>query len=316
MTARRASSPSKRFCKSLCVTLFCSALLNSLAFSRAAGACRPDGQNPQAQQVSDERKSVAEWLKFSPESAPFSVSLPSSPSEKAKDDDTGMKVHTYRVKAAANEYQVVWFANVPYMVLQRAPLNVLFPRGLEEILKSARQAGKKELLTTHEEDITLKGFHGRESTIESSNDKIEAKGFIAGHDFITVAVLHPKEDSPSADARKFLDSLSLLNSRMPTPRSDIDVSSKPDTRPFPLNRPRPNYTRAAINNRVQGLIRVRALVGADGLVKDVRLVTHLPDGLDSEAMEAVRHMRFKPATNGGRPVATWITMEVEFKLGN
>ena len=87
-----------------------------------------------------------------------------------------------------------------------------------------------------------------------------------------------------------------------------------DNRPIPLNPPRPNYTDRARNDRVQGVVRLRALIGVDGLVKDVRLISHLPDGLDEEATKAVRQMRFKPATKDGQPVAFWITLEIEFNL--
>jgi TonB family protein len=87
-----------------------------------------------------------------------------------------------------------------------------------------------------------------------------------------------------------------------------------DTRPIPLNRPRPNYTEDARKNKVQGMIRARALVGPDGSVKDVRLLSHLPDGLDEEAIQAVKQMRFRPATKSGQSVATWVTLEVEFNL--
>jgi protein TonB len=87
-----------------------------------------------------------------------------------------------------------------------------------------------------------------------------------------------------------------------------------DTRPFPLNRPRPNYTEDARKHKVQGVVRARALIGPDGLVKDVRLVTHLPDGLDEEAVAAVKQMRFRPATKDGQPVNFWVALEVEFNL--
>jgi TonB family protein len=87
-----------------------------------------------------------------------------------------------------------------------------------------------------------------------------------------------------------------------------------DTRPFPLNKPRPNYTEEARAHKVQGVIRAHALIGTDGVVKDVRLATHLPDGLDEEAIVAVKQMRFRPAARNGQPVDFWVTLEVEFSL--
>jgi TonB family protein len=87
-----------------------------------------------------------------------------------------------------------------------------------------------------------------------------------------------------------------------------------DTKPVPLNRPRPNYTEEARNNKIQGNVRVRALIGADGSVKQVRIITGLPDGLNEEAILAVKQMRFQPATKNGQPVAYWIPLDVPFNL--
>lgn len=87
-----------------------------------------------------------------------------------------------------------------------------------------------------------------------------------------------------------------------------------DSRPQPLNRPRPNYTEEARKNKIQGNVRVRALVGADGSVRQVRVISGLSDGLNEEAILAVKQMRFKPATKNGQPVAYWVPLDVEFNL--
>jgi protein TonB len=92
------------------------------------------------------------------------------------------------------------------------------------------------------------------------------------------------------------------------------IATEVDTHPIPLNKPRPNYTEDARRNKVQGLVRVRALISMDGSVRDVRLVSHLPDGLDEEAIRAVKQMRFRPATKSGQPVNFWQMLEVEFNL--
>ena len=84
--------------------------------------------------------------------------------------------------------------------------------------------------------------------------------------------------------------------------------------PIALNRPRPNYTEEARKKKIQGVILARALVGADGSVRQVVIRRGLPGGLDGEAILAVSQMRFRPAMRNGQPVATWITLEVEFNL--
>jgi len=115
---------------------------------------------------------------------------------------------------------------------------------------------------------------------------------------------------------------SPLPTATPTPFQDPFTTvpdrstAEVDSRPIPLNRPQPNYTDAARNNNVQGVIRANALIGTDGLVKDVKLVSHLPDGLDDEARLAVQQMRFRPATKSGQPVSFWQMLEVEFNLSS
>jgi protein TonB len=89
-----------------------------------------------------------------------------------------------------------------------------------------------------------------------------------------------------------------------------------DTRPIALNNPRPNYTDAARNHGVQGTVRIRVLVGADGFVKQVKVISGLPDGLNEEAVRAGFQIRFRPATKGGVPVAFWQAVDVDFALGD
>lgn len=97
--------------------------------------------------------------------------------------------------------------------------------------------------------------------------------------------------------------------------TNADGSAKSvDSKPVALNLPRPNYTEEARKNKIQGTVRARALVGADGSVKQVRIVSGLPDGLNEEAIAAVYKMRFRPATKSGQPVAYWVVLEVAFNL--
>src|SRR5215831_2297347 len=120
----------------------------------------------------------------------------------------------------------------------------------------------------------------------------------------------PAASSPGASGTRSQNSFSAAQA----PLSSSSVTATVDARPFPLNKPRPNYTEEARAHKVQGVIRARALIGTDGVVKDVRLVTHLPDGLDEEAILAVKQMRFRPAMKSGQAVNFWQMLEVEFNL--
>ncbi len=96
--------------------------------------------------------------------------------------------------------------------------------------------------------------------------------------------------------------------------SEIDPSPGVSARPIPLNKPRPNYTEAARQNKITGVVRMRALIGTDGQVKQVRVISGLPSGLTEQAARAVFQIRFQPAMKDEHPVEFWTPIEIEFNL--
>jgi len=67
--------------------------------------------------------------------------------------------------------------------------------------------------------------------------------------------------------------------------------------------------------KLQGLVTMRVLVGADGRVRDVQVTRGIGLGLDENAVHAVRGWQFLPAKDAeGHPAATWITIETVFRL--
>ncbi|MEK6299391.1 MAG: energy transducer TonB [Acidobacteriota bacterium] len=87
-----------------------------------------------------------------------------------------------------------------------------------------------------------------------------------------------------------------------------------DQKPIPLNLPQPLYTEEARKNKITGTVRARVLIGADGLVKQVKIERGLPDGLNEQAIQAVYKVRFRPAMKAGQPVAWWVPFEIDFNL--
>ena len=83
--------------------------------------------------------------------------------------------------------------------------------------------------------------------------------------------------------------------------------------PEPIERLSPDYPDWARKKGVEGVVMIQALVGRDGLVKDVRVVKSIPD-LDDYAKAAVKQWRFKPALSKGSPVAVWVAVPVKFSL--
>ncbi len=79
---------------------------------------------------------------------------------------------------------------------------------------------------------------------------------------------------------------------------------------------KPNYTREAMDARIQGTVRLEAVVLTTGEVGDVEVTQSLDAvyGLDDEAVKAIRQWRFEPGTKDGKPVAVRVEVEMSFKL--
>jgi protein TonB len=64
---------------------------------------------------------------------------------------------------------------------------------------------------------------------------------------------------------------------------------------------------------VEGTVMVHALIGQDGAVRNIRVVSGVPL-LNDAAVAAVRGARFRPALQRGKPVAVWFVVPVRFQL--
>lgn len=86
------------------------------------------------------------------------------------------------------------------------------------------------------------------------------------------------------------------------------------TLPQLIHKVEPEFTDEARKARYQGGVRMRVIVGPDGLVQRVELLKALGLGLDERAIDAVRQWRFRPGTKNGRPVSVEAEVEVTFRL--
>jgi len=88
------------------------------------------------------------------------------------------------------------------------------------------------------------------------------------------------------------------------------------TAPRLIREVKPGYTGEAMRARIQGIVRLQAIVLADGSVGSTRVVRSLDQtfGLDREAEKTVRQWRFQPGTLAGRPVSVVIDVELAFTL--
>lgn len=77
----------------------------------------------------------------------------------------------------------------------------------------------------------------------------------------------------------------------------------------------PVYPPRCLRLGIEGLVKVRVLVGEDGMPQEVTIGQSSGDSaLDRAAMEAVQEWAFTPAMRNGSPVRAWAVVPIEFKL--
>ncbi len=74
------------------------------------------------------------------------------------------------------------------------------------------------------------------------------------------------------------------------------------------------YTPQALAAKIQGTVRLHAIINESGQATQITVVTPLGLGLDESAVEAFRHWKFQPAMQDGKPVAVEATVDVAFSL--
>jgi periplasmic protein TonB len=77
--------------------------------------------------------------------------------------------------------------------------------------------------------------------------------------------------------------------------------------------PKPAYPPLARTTRTHGTVKIQALIGRDGIIRNLQLVSG-PPLLVASAMEAVQQWRYQPTLLNGEPVEVITEIEVNFAL--
>lgn len=101
----------------------------------------------------------------------------------------------------------------------------------------------------------------------------------------------------------------------PTQFTGVFGLDEVDEAPGILRSVPPEYPYSAKRQGVTGVVEVKALVGADGNVQSVSVVSANPKGVFEDAvLVAVRKWKFKPGVKDGQNVPTWVVFPVRFEL--
>jgi TonB family protein len=104
-----------------------------------------------------------------------------------------------------------------------------------------------------------------------------------------------------------------------TGKTELDCKAKPahrkgDSVPHVIHQTEPEYSQAARSAHYQGVVVLKLVVDEKGAPRYIRVINSIGNGLDRQAIKAVRQWVFAPAEKDGRPIPTEIAVEVDFRL--
>jgi TonB family protein len=75
----------------------------------------------------------------------------------------------------------------------------------------------------------------------------------------------------------------------------------------------PDYPAEARANHIQGRVVLRAIIGKDGTIQNLSVISGPPE-LQTSAIDAVKHWRYRPYLLNDNPVAVETTITVNYSL--
>ncbi len=131
----------------------------------------------------------------------------------------------------------------------------------------------------------------------------------------THRVIHPGSNVAKVEIRGDSNRLSSVTASTASLTTDVAARERLSTAAVPELRQTVDATYPLLGEhmRVQGSVVLQALVGADGIIENLRVVSG-PAILSAAAQQAVRQWRFKPYLQNGQPVETKARITVNFSI--
>jgi periplasmic protein TonB len=100
---------------------------------------------------------------------------------------------------------------------------------------------------------------------------------------------------------------------LPLPAGPLRVGGDVSA-PVAISQVPPVYPMMARSSRVEGQVKLEAVIRRDGTVGDIKVVQGLRMGCTEAAIAALKQWRFRPGERSGVPVDVYYTLTVGFKL--
>ena len=84
--------------------------------------------------------------------------------------------------------------------------------------------------------------------------------------------------------------------------------------PVPRHKVDPAYVRSAVDERIEGVVKLAAVIEKDGRVDQIDVLSGIDSRLDHSAEEALGKWIFEPALRDGVPIDVDAVFEVPFHL--
>lgn len=176
------------------------------------------------------------------------------------------------------------------------------------VAESAWQSQKFPLTRTADEAERKAVFEKRDVELEPLKARmretaVRLEGFAAA-----------RRDAAEAERLRELAGSLRLYARAGGENRGVFNTSEVTSRALITFKPEPGFTEEARQKNVNGVVRVRAVLAADGQVRNIVPIKRLPAGLTEVCVAAARRIRFTPATIAGIPVSQFVVLEYNFHI--
>lgn len=165
-------------------------------------------------------------------------------------------------------------------------------------------------------DVLLARFVGRIERGENYRDLINI--LIQAFDVLSAGIENSRGRPNRADIESRFETIGVFYKHFARDKTkDPPPGSPPEPGVTPmkiLSKPRATYSDEARRAGINGTVKILVLLGADGKVGPIIMLTRLGFGLDETAVRAARQIKFEPKTVNGKPVSSVVTMEYSFTI--
>ncbi|MGH9816626.1 MAG: energy transducer TonB, partial [Candidatus Acidiferrales bacterium] len=122
-----------------------------------------------------------------------------------------------------------------------------------------------------------------------------------------VYTLHINMPNLTSAAGSWILRFAELNPNAEGPPADLSA-------PMPLRKVDPRYPPVLMEQRIEGEVRLYAIIRADGSVDSIQVLRSLHAELDRHSMKALAKWQFRPAERNGIPIDVEAVVSIPFRL--